>query len=510
MIDFRLLVRGGTSSVAKRHHRDFTVSARRSTLFVGRTTTPRQPQDKVQTAVNNSYFGVVDVQKSSYHEISYVEHGEPSDVLRYRRCDDDRDDAAADADANSSSNNSSNNSNNNNNNLVRVDMLHAPWNPADVNTVQGRYPLNNSPSSSSSNALSWSSDDVNGMSKYFFKGNSDNDGGGSCHVIGSEGWGRLRRTAAISKSSNDDDSNSISSTSSSNGVDNDGQLATFSWPGLGTVRSTVYVPEDVLLRVPESLYDKTGPAGCTLFQLGGTALRMLQDFVDLDQGEVVIQNAGNSGVGLMVSQLATVIGGRNNHLISSSSSPSVVSLVRRGSRTRSEMEELTEYLTTVGRCALVVVEEDLHRMDKIEMKSFQTLLRDISPTGRLPRLALNAVGGSSAKSLLKLLDVGGTMVTYGGMSGKGIEVGTPQLIFKDLQLIGYWHSRWLMSNDRQSKQSMVDFLSDAVLNHDVVCPPVETFSLQDLQAALHWQSSQGSAIIRKKLVWDCSDRIPNE
>jgi NADPH:quinone reductase-like Zn-dependent oxidoreductase len=170
------------------------------------------------------------------------------------------------------------------------------------------------------------------------------------------------------------------------------------------------------------------------------------------------------------------------------------------------MEELTEYLMTVGRCALVVVEEDLHRMDKTEMKSFQTSLRDISPTGRLPRLAFNAVGGSSAKSLLKLLDVGGTMVTYGGMSGKGIEVGTPQLIFKDLQLRGYWHSRWLMSNDRQSKQSMVDCLSDAVLNHDVVCPPVETFSLQDLQAALHWQSSQqSSAIIRKKLVWDCRD-----
>jgi mitochondrial enoyl-[acyl-carrier protein] reductase / trans-2-enoyl-CoA reductase len=249
--------------------------------------------------------------------------------------------------------------------------------------------------------------------------------------------------------------------------------------GWGTMRSSLWIPTKDLLSVPSALYDEVGPAGCTLFQLGGTAIRMLTDFMahssSVSGNEVVIQNAGNSGVGLMTSQLAKAMG-----------DVSVVSLVRRGSKSSHEMEELVQYLTQVGRCDIVVVEEDLLD-DKQALHTLQQQLRDLSATHQLPKLALNAVGGPSAQLLLKLLDSGGTMVTYGGMSGQGVQVGTPQLIFKDLRVVGYWHSRWM------------------VLDGVVSLPPVQVFPLRELQQGLKWQSTQSNSAIRSKLVWDCQE-----
>jgi NADPH:quinone reductase-like Zn-dependent oxidoreductase len=42
------------------------------------------------------------------------------------------------------------------------------------------------------------------------------------------------------------------------------------------------------------------------------------------------------------------------------------------------------------------------------------------------------VGGKSAKALMKSLEKGGTMMTYGVMSAEPVVVATPHLIFKDI------------------------------------------------------------------------------
>jgi NADPH:quinone reductase-like Zn-dependent oxidoreductase len=95
-----------------------------------------------------------------------------------------------------------------------------------------------------------------------------------------------------------------------------------------------------------SLKEMLGSQASTISQLGGTALRMVRDFVTLQPGEVVLQNAGNSAVGFMASQLGSAI-----------LSMSVVSLCRRGSRSKEQWEELVQYLMTEGKCARVVAEE---------------------------------------------------------------------------------------------------------------------------------------------------------
>ena len=370
-----------------------------------------------------------------YHELSFETFGEPTEVISYR-CDsairDDDPGVHSKAD------------------LIKVEMFHVPWNPADVNTVQGKYP---SPYGSN--------DNIPSKKSRYFDGQT---------VLGSEGWGKV-----------------VSSTSL---TFPEGSLVTVGKPGIGTLRSSFWVPESCLLRVPDELLDHLGPAGCTLFQLGGTALRMLTDFVPLQRGDIVIQNAGNSGVALLTSQLASTL-----------LATPVVSLVRRQSKTDAEFEELVKYLESVGKNALVVAEEDL--MDRDKMKEFQSQLRELSGTGSLPKLALNAVGGDSAKHLLKAIEPGGTMVTYGGMSGKPVIVNTPELIFKDVRVVGYWHSRWMVRHCDKEKQQMVDDLAHAVLELGVECPPARVFPIHDTKAAFQWLPNQGA--IRSKLVWDCKE-----
>jgi trans-2-enoyl-CoA reductase len=183
---------------------------------------------------------------------------------------------------------------------------------------------------------------------------------------------------------------------------------------------------------------------------------------------------------------------------------SVVSLVRRGSKTPKEYDEMVQHLKEVGKTVLVVAEEDL-KQDKEAMKQFQSQLRDFSGTGELPKLALNAVGGESAKQLFRAMAEGGTLVTYGGMSGEPVVAATPQLIFKDVRVRGYWHSRWMTQQSQASKQEMMDILAKAVVDGDVKCPPACVFPLHDVQGALHWQTSQGQGAIREKLVWDCRE-----
>ena len=176
----------------------------------------------------------------------------------------------------------------------------------------------------------------------------------------------------------------------------------------------------------------------------------------------------------------------------------VLSLVRRGSRTESQFEQLVDELTQQStNTTQVIAEEDLLQ-NKQALKELQAALQ-LKP----PRLALNAVGGDSANLLLKLLAPGGTMVTYGGLSMKPVTVATPQLIFKDVTVRGYWHSRWMVRAFSKQQIQMVDQLVDSVVDGSVQCPPHQVFPLSNVQEAMEFQQQQSLDAIRRKVVFDC-------
>ena len=375
-----------------------------------------------------------------YHEVSFATTGKPLDVLEY--CEVAEESNLLPPTQWSSS--------------VRIEMCDVPWNPADLNTVQGRY------------ASPYQDQDVvlpereARRRSRFFEGRT---------IAGSEGFFRVTHIHGGAESPLQI-----------------GDVVTMGLPGLGTMRSSMWVPPTSLIPVTRhmELQTKIGSAASTLPQLGGTAIRMLRDFVRLPPGETIIQNAGNSGVAFMVSQLAKQLLGVH-----------VVSVMRRGTQNETEWQAVVDHLKGTGGAAMVMAEEDIIHPDSF--KEFQSNLRRISSSNKLPSLALNAVGGDSATILSRCLEHGGTMVTYGGMSTKPLTIGTAQFIFKDVRLLGYWHSRWMVQNHQKSKQTMLDQLIDAVLDSGVECPSAKVFGLSKVHEAIDFDAKQSG--IRQKIVF---------
>lgn len=152
-----------------------------------------------------------------------------------------------------------------------------------------------------------------------------------------------------------------------------------------------------------------------------SAYRMLQDMVDLKEGDVVIQNGANSMVGICVIQMAKLRGIKT------------INIIR---KQRPDFESLKSKLTAIG--ANIVYGDD--DVGKPEFKKL------ISTLSKKPKLALNCVGGNTVTEMARLMEKGGVIVTYGGMSMKPVTIPTGSFIFHDITTRGFWLSNWVKQN----------------------------------------------------------------
>jgi len=191
---------------------------------------------------------------------------------------------------------------------------------------------------------------------------------------------------------------------------------------IGTWRDVLAVKAEDLVVVPEGIE----PAHAAMLKINPmTAWRLLHDYVDLEQGDWLIQNAANSAAGRAVIQIARELGYRT------------MNIVRRS--------ELIDELRAEGGDAVVVDRENLR--DEVK-----------NATGGAPiRLGLNAVGGESALRLANCLAFGGTLVSFGAMSLQPLKIPTGLLIFKDLRFRGIWINKWY--DNATSAQRMEAFQS---------------------------------------------------
>ena len=175
----------------------------------------------------------------------------------------------------------------------------------------------------------------------------------------------------------------------------------------GTWRDAVAVKADELVVVPAGIE----PVHAAMLKINPmTAWRLLHDYVDLQHGNWLIQNAANSAAGRAVIQIAHELGYKT------------VNVVRRS--------ELIGELRADGGDVVLVDSENLRR----EVKD---------AVGDAPiRLGLNAVGGESALRLANCLAAGSTVVTYGAMSLQPLKIPNGLLIFKDLRFRGIWINKW--------------------------------------------------------------------
>jgi trans-2-enoyl-CoA reductase len=176
---------------------------------------------------------------------------------------------------------------------------------------------------------------------------------------------------------------------------------------VGTWRDAVAVKADELVVVPAGIE----PVDAAMLKINPmTAWRLLHDYVDMQKGDWLIQNAANSAAGRAVIQIAHELGYKT------------VNVVRRA--------ELIDELHAEGGDVVLVDGENLRE----EVKA---------ATGGAPiRLGLNAVGGDSALRLANCLAPGSTLVTFGAMSLQPLKIPNGLLIFKDLRFRGIWINKW--------------------------------------------------------------------
>jgi len=175
---------------------------------------------------------------TEYFAVTYEEHGDPMKVLEGKTLTFETDPSSL------------------NSNEVYLRMLAAPINPADINMIQGVYPV-----------------------KLTLP-----------LIAGFDGIGEVLSVGSAVKSFQSGDwvvPNAVSRTR------------------IGTWRTHTVCEEENLWKIPN---DIPLLSAATLAVNPCTAYRMLTDFVDLGKGDVVIQNGSNSAVGQAVIQIAAAMG----------------------------------------------------------------------------------------------------------------------------------------------------------------------------------------------------------
>lgn len=225
--------------------------------------------------------------------------------------------------------------------------------------------------------------------------------------------------------------------------------------GCGTWRSHLTVAAKDLIPLP----GQGDPMQLAMLTINPpTAALLLSEFVDLQPGDWVIQNAANSAVGGYLVQLAAERGLKT------------VNIVRR--------ESAVAAVKQLGAERVLVDGPDLSE-------------RVAEATGKAKiRLAVDAVGGTATERLAASLAGGGTVVNYGMMSGDSCQLSPAQLIFRGIKLTGFWLASWFDQSSPADQQRLFGDLIGKIAAGKLSAPVAATYPLSRVSDAL-LAASQG-------------------
>jgi len=209
------------------------------------------------------------------------------------------------------------------------------------------------------------------------------------------------------------------------------------------------VAENNLILLPNNI----DPIQLSMLKVNpATAYLMLKKYVNLKEGDWIIQDAANSGVGHCIIRLAKKNGIRT------------VNIVRR--------KELKEELKNIG--ADVVVEDSQNLPEEVKQLT----------NGADIKLAIDAVGGDIVLRLGDCLAEKATILNYGLLSGKNIEMTSFQTVFKRLVLTGFWLMPWLQSMSKEEIFDMYNHLASMMVEKNLYVPIEKTYHLDEIKNAV--------------------------
>ena len=219
--------------------------------------------------------------------------------------------------------------------------------------------------------------------------------------------------------------------------------------GIGTWASHVVAKIATLVPLP----NEADPLQLAMLTINPpTASLMLSEFVDLSEGDWVIQNAANSGVGGYLVQLAKSRGLKT------------VNVVRR--------ESAVAALKEIGADVVVVDGDDLAKQVAA------------ATGGAKIRLGIDAVAGKATGRLSECLAPGGVLVNYGAMSGEPCVIGPRALVFCDVTLRGFWLAKWFRASTPAQQMTVYGDLTQRIASGELRARVDATFDVSQIRQAV--------------------------
>jgi NADPH:quinone reductase-like Zn-dependent oxidoreductase len=108
-------------------------------------------------------------------------------------------------------------------------------------------------------------------------------------------------------------------------------------------------------------------------------------------------------------------------------------------------------------------------------------------------LLLDPIAGDVIAELAPWLVHGGTLVSYGGMSGAPVVVAPADIIFGDLHIRGFWQKHWMDTTPRDEIAAAYAPLAALVVDGTLRAPVAATYPLEQYKDALaHATRTEGA------------------
>ncbi|KAI9292447.1 GroES-like protein [Neoconidiobolus thromboides FSU 785] len=199
--------------------------------------------------------------------------------------------------------------------------------------------------------------------------------------------------------------------------------------GFGTWRSHVITDGNKVLKLPSKFTNVTIQQLASISVNPSTAYRLLKDYQNLSEGHYILQNGANSEVGKAIIILCKHWKIKSINLI-------------RERENESETEALKQELHTLGADIVLTYSE----FKKSKFKEHNI------------KLGFNCVGGKLVNDMLKQMGEKSSVITYGAMSKQPILLSSSYLIFHQINLTGFWMTKWYKENSLLERVNMYNKL----------------------------------------------------
>ena len=180
---------------------------------------------------------------------------------------------------------------------------------------------------------------------------------------------------------------------------------------------------------------------------------ILQNNVELKEGDWVIQNAANSAVGRHLIRLAAKRGVKT------------INIVRR--------KALIEELSSIGADLVIVDSIDLAKQVR----------KKVGVDANIP-LAIDAVAGAACLRLAECLSNGGVVVNYGFLSGAPCEIRPELAIVRGISLTGFWLANFIQRSTPDEIRAMYANMAGKFLDGTLSVPVEAAYPIENVKRAL--------------------------